>query len=489
MTTSLKSTSYHSYSSTDMEGPNPPGPVETPPASLTSSGIAPAHQFLYLKVLGAQGAPLSPALFAQDVIAGMFITQHMVSPIGRDRPEAPLNVLLLSECEAVLELNESAVMENHILSLAAVEWWVGQKVTIESRVATHEEVSDAKRRVEDEAWHHEAHTGDATAEARFARMMEDIHKLAASPHADALRISTFSGVVPPPKNEASFSQWVHEVKDAMGRFPEATVRNWITRSLRGAPAELVRGLGPNPAVETVLKKLHTMHGAVAPLDVLMRRLFNISQNKGEHVSQFATRLETTINNIQRDHPGQLTRATIQNSLRDRFYQGLKKAYKDSLRYLYAAKAPYEDILTAARAAEAEQDDYKEVGGAAAKAAQAPHPEVMEQLASIQAVVKKAWNAQQNSQQKPKKQGDGKKDPNNNPSGRKKRSDACFGCGGTGHFIADCPNPHKSSLNFQRGGKKPKAPPATTKKSVEASTQAEDPSPEEEQTQEDGPEQA
>ena len=79
--------------------------------------------------------------------------------------------------------------------------------------------------------------------------------------------------------------------------------------------------------------------------------------------------------------------------------------------------------------------------------------------------------------------------NNNPSGRKKRSDACFGCGGTGHFIADCPNPHKSSLNFQRGGKKPKAPPATTKKSVEASTQAEDPSPEEEQTQEDGPEQA
>ena len=42
-------------------------------------------------------------------------------------------------------------------------------------------------------------------------MMEDIHKLAVSPHGDALRISTFSGVVPPPKNEATFSQWVHEI--------------------------------------------------------------------------------------------------------------------------------------------------------------------------------------------------------------------------------------------------------------------------------------
>ena len=151
-------------------------------------------------------------------------------------------------------------------------------------------------------------------------------------------------LVPLPKNEATFSQWVHEVRDALGRFPESTVRNWITRSLIGAPAELVRGLGPNPAVETILRKLHAMHGAVAPLDVMMRRLLNISQNKGEHVSQFATRLETTLNNIQRDHPGQLTKATIQNSLRDRFYQGLKKAYKDSLCYLYAAKVPYEDIL-------------------------------------------------------------------------------------------------------------------------------------------------
>ena len=49
--------------------------------------------------------------------------------------------MILSESEAVLELNESADIETHILSLAAVEWWVGQKVTIESRVATHEEIS------------------------------------------------------------------------------------------------------------------------------------------------------------------------------------------------------------------------------------------------------------------------------------------------------------------------------------------------------------
>ena len=379
---SPQSTSYHSYSSTDIDGPGNPGNIDTPPAS-TESGISPAHQFLYLKVKGAYGINLSPALFAKDVIAGMFISQHMVGPMARDRPESPLNIMLLSECEVELELNETAEIETHILSMAAIEWWVGQKVTTECRKATHEEVAEAKRRLEEEdTWHPAPQPEDPSGEAKFIRTMEDIHKLAVSPHGEALRISTFSRVVPPPKNEATFSQWVHKVRYALGRFPEPTVRNWIARSLRGASAELVRGLGPNPAVETVIKKLKTMHGAVSPLDVMMRRLFTLSQGKTEHISTFATRLETALNNIQRDHPGQLTQVTIQNSPRDRFYQGLKKTYKESLCYLYAAKAPYEEILTAARAVEAEQEDYKETGAVTAKGAQGTDPEQMEELASI-----------------------------------------------------------------------------------------------------------
>ena len=118
----------------------------------------------------------------------------------------------------------------------------------------------------------------------------------------------------------------------------------------------------------------------------MRRLFTLSQGKTEHISAFATRLETALNDIQRDHPGQLTQVTIQNSLRDRFYQGLKKTYKESLHYLNAAKALYEEILTAARALEAEEEDYKETGSVTAKAAQGTDPELMEELASIKAVV-------------------------------------------------------------------------------------------------------
>ena len=44
---------------------------------------------------------------------------------------------------------------------------------------------------------------------------------------EALKIQTFSGTEPPPKNEITFAQWTHDVREAQTRFPESTVRNWI----------------------------------------------------------------------------------------------------------------------------------------------------------------------------------------------------------------------------------------------------------------------
>ena len=129
-------------------------------------------------------------------------------------------------------------------------------------------------------WHPAPKPEDPSGEAKFIRMMEDIHKLAVSPHGDALRISTFSGVVPPPKNEATFSQWVHEVRDALGRFPEPTVRNWITRSLRGAPAEEDQRIRTKPSSGDRDQEAQDHAWSSFPLWMsMMRRLFTLSHGK------------------------------------------------------------------------------------------------------------------------------------------------------------------------------------------------------------------
>ena len=75
------------------------------------------------------------------------------------------------------------------------------------------------------------------------------------------------------------------------------------------------------------------------------------------------------------------------------------------------------------------------------------PEVMEELAAIKAMVNKAWSSQQ-KQAKAGQQDSQKGDGKSKGQSQKKSPGACYGCGGTGHFVRDCPNPHKKSLNFK-----------------------------------------
>ena len=129
--------------------------------------------------------------------------------------------MLLSDTEAVVELSRRVNMDRTVALMAPLQYWLGQRVQTECRVASADKVEYARRREEDE----EKVSQPETQEAKFIRMMEDVHKLAVSLHGDALRIPTFSGAVPPNKNEATFAQWIHEVREAQNRFPESTVRN------------------------------------------------------------------------------------------------------------------------------------------------------------------------------------------------------------------------------------------------------------------------
>ena len=119
----------------------------------------------------------------------------------------------------------------------------------------------------------------------------------------------------------------------------------------------------------------------------MRKLFNIIQSKTEKVSCFATRLGTEVADIRKDHPppSKMTKASAEDHQRDRFYQGLKKSVSDCLRYLYDTGASCDQILKAARRAEAEADNFKEV-----EIARAAHDDskVLDELAPLKAGVKK-----------------------------------------------------------------------------------------------------
>ena len=94
MNSSNQSTSFHSYSS-DMEGQDNPGIGNTP--NQVPSSITQLLQNLNLQVQGEFGLPLAPALFAKDVIAGMFITQS----VAVEGSEPPTNILIMSKTEVL----------------------------------------------------------------------------------------------------------------------------------------------------------------------------------------------------------------------------------------------------------------------------------------------------------------------------------------------------------------------------------------------------
>ena len=135
-----------------------------------------------------------------------------------------------------------------------------------------------------------------------------------------------------------------------------------------------------------------------------------------------------------------------------------KNYRDYLRYLYDTGTTYTQILKAAHTAEAEADNFKEVE--TSKSMKSADPTVLGELQALKAEVKKIW-AQPPNQPPQKKSGDG---PNHKK--KEKNDGKCYRCGGTGHFVRECPSP-AMDLNSQQGGKKKsKAPPSSCKEGGE-----------------------
>ena len=143
----------------------------------------------------------------------------------------PLDVFLLSDTEVSLELSATAGMHRMLALIAALQWWVGHRVTLLGRVATREEVETARLRKTEERENNCPQTPvEELGENRLLQLMEGIHKLVAS---ESPKILTFSRVVPTPRDELTFGQWIQEVTQASDRLPEPADRNWILQIPEG----------------------------------------------------------------------------------------------------------------------------------------------------------------------------------------------------------------------------------------------------------------
>ena len=89
----------------------------------------------------------------------------------------------------------------------------------------------------------------------------------------------FSGEPHHGKNEVQYDQWIFEVKESWKMYGEVPVREAIIHSLKGKVAQTIHYLGHNSTMLAMLNKLNTVYGAIVIYDMLMRKFYQVTQER------------------------------------------------------------------------------------------------------------------------------------------------------------------------------------------------------------------
>lgn len=101
------------------------------------------------------------------------------------------------------------------------------------------------------------------------------------------RVGFFSGENPTPKGEIDFKTWKSDVTGNMQNYPEMLLRPGVHSSLRGNAKELLEGLPAGATVQEIVAMLMRQFGTVESSDQLLATFYQLSQNKGEEIANFA----------------------------------------------------------------------------------------------------------------------------------------------------------------------------------------------------------
>ena len=92
-------------------------------------------------------------------------------------------------------------------------------------------------------------------------------------------------------------------------------------------------------------------------DKLQQEYYQLQQEKGEKIQQFAGRLETRYRKLQEKFPKRYNH----KQLKDRLFHRMHQHLRDSMRFLYKQEmVSYEDQLVATQEAETEWTENKSV---------------------------------------------------------------------------------------------------------------------------------
>ena len=272
-------------------------------------------------------------------------------------------------------------------------------------------------------------------------------KLTRPPH-----LPYFSGAEPVPKDEGSYTQWIFQVKEAIELHTEAAVRSGIVSSVRGRAREVLEMVGLSANIQEILDYLEKRLGHVPTTDRLQKEWYEVRQDKGESVTDFAGRLEDIYKKLEKQMPSKYDK----EELRKRFFFGMTQNLRDSMRYLYeTSDIGYEEFLI--RTKKIEDEFHQNRTGARMKSTVVEESggeiaHLKKEIEELTAVMKSA-NLQgvKPKKESPRKE-NGQPTQSRSPRGKGPQTSSagpfrpgqrvlqCYNCGGWGHTWKECASP-------------------------------------------------
>ena len=117
-----------------------------------------------------------------------------------------------------------------------------------------------------------------------------------------LGLLLFSGAEPTPRDEATYEQWKFQVRGMRSSCPKGTVRTALIASVRGSVSEAVSFLGFKASVNDILTGMEKRFGKKATGDKLQSEFYQLQEEKGERIQQFARCLEKAFKKLRDVYP-------------------------------------------------------------------------------------------------------------------------------------------------------------------------------------------
>ena len=100
-------------------------------------------------------------------------------------------------------------------------------------------------------------------------------------------LPTFSGAIPVPKGEGLYEQFMFQVKGFKNSYPEEAMKNGIIGSVTDAAQDYLDFIGFDKDLSAIITALDKQYGKGQTTDWLQQEFYQLTQDRGESIQQFA----------------------------------------------------------------------------------------------------------------------------------------------------------------------------------------------------------